>query len=151
MPRARSRRTVAKRRQASSIACAPLGDRGLPHDTGRALEGMREPQQPLDRAAVAAAFLDIEDALRELIEQIARLGAEIAVRVLHHGSVLPGLPRHAAICGLMMRNRSRDSVAISDTVCSVWPALVSVSLDAWVTLATATLTCSTAVDLLFGR
>ena len=45
----------------------------------------------------------------------------------------------------MIRSRSFDSAASCDTVCSVWPALVSVSFDAWATLAIATLTCSTAV------
>ena len=49
------------------------------------------------------------------------------------------------MCGWMMRSRSFDKLASCDTVCSVWPALVSVSIVAWVTLAIATLTCSTAV------
>ena len=48
-------------------------------------------------------------------------------------------------CGWMMRSRSFDSAAICDAVCSVWPALASVSIDACATLAIATLTCSTAV------
>ena len=37
------------------------------------------------------------------------------------------------------------NAAICDTVCSVWPALVSVSFDACATFAIATFTCSTAV------
>ena len=45
----------------------------------------------------------------------------------------------------MMRASARERFASSVDVCIVWVELVSVSFAAWVVLAIATLTCSTAV------
>jgi hypothetical protein len=43
-----------------------------------------EAQQVLDRSRVAGAPLDVQDALGELIHQIARFGPEVFVGVLRH-------------------------------------------------------------------
>lgn len=93
---------VAKRRQRIFDRVRPLCDRRLSHDAGGALERVGEAKQALHRPRAAAVLLDVEDALRELVEQVARLGAEIAVRILRHAmslaanSGLRPLPPYAA-------------------------------------------------------
>jgi len=75
---------VAQRRQRILDRMRALGDRRLAHHAGGALQRMGEAQQPLHYAGVTAGLLQFENALRKLIEQVARLGAEITVRILCH-------------------------------------------------------------------
>ena len=77
-------RAIAIRRQRVLYRMCPLGDRRLPHYARSAFERMREAQQARHRSGAAAVLLQLEDALRELIEQVARLGTEVAVRILRH-------------------------------------------------------------------
>src|SRR5215813_14056219 len=92
----------------------------------------------IDDLRAAAPLLQVEHALAQRVAQLARLDAEIFVRVLGHP--------HALACGRMRRMRSRDSPLSSVAVCRVWLALVSASFVARATLAMAMLTCSTALD-----
>ncbi len=66
----------------------PIGDLRLLDDAGSALERMGQAEQLLDRSRVAPALLQIKNALGELIHEIARLGPEVFVGVLHHALCL---------------------------------------------------------------
>ena len=88
-------RAIAERRQRVLDRVRPIGDLRLLDDAGGALERVGEAQQALHRAGAAAALLELEHALRELIEQLARLEPKVSVRVLRHADA-PSTPPCAA-------------------------------------------------------
>src|SRR5690606_35287885 len=81
-------------------------------------------------------LFELERALAQLREQLARFDAKIFVRI----------SRHFQAAGLTNLSKLFESDASSAAVPSVCPELTSVSLLACATLAIATFTCSTAVD-----
>ncbi len=75
---------IAERGQRALDRVRAIGDLRLLDDARRALERMGQAQQPLDRGRLARPFLEVEDALRELIHQLARLEPEVLVGILGH-------------------------------------------------------------------
>ena len=66
-------------------------------------------QQVLDRSRVAGAPLDVQDALGELVHQIARFGPEVFVGVLRHA-----LSRHSLGSQSLRRQSLRRHVRLDD-------------------------------------
>ena len=69
---------------ASSIACARSAISALLDDARRALERVREAQQARHQLRAGVALLELEHALAELVEQLARLDPEVLVGILRH-------------------------------------------------------------------
>ena len=131
-------RALAQRRQRVLEACARSAISRLLDHPRRALERVREAQQPATRSGAAGALLELEHALAELLEQLARLDAEVAVGILGH-RLTP------CACGWTRRSRSlRERRQLGGGLQRL-TELASVSRVACATLAIATLTCSTAV------
>src|SRR5689334_7351291 len=110
-----------------------VGDLLLAYDARRALEGVREPQQPRHRRRVPV-LVEFQHAGADLVDQLPGLDPEVAQRVrCHQRRPVP-----------TSSSRSLDSVARCAAVCLVCTALTSVSRVTRAVLAAAPFTCSTA-------
>ncbi len=69
-----------------------VGDLALPHDAGSPFQGVGDAEEPGDHVGRRAP-LELEGPLPELVDQVPRLDAEVAVRVLVHRLA------QAAVCG----------------------------------------------------
>ena len=127
--------SVAVRHQHLLERVRRVGDLGLPHHPGRALERVREPQQPGHQIG-PGLLVQLQHARRELVDQLARLDPEVPQRVAGH--------QRAARCRPARAGHPTGRPAAT-AVCRVCPALASVSRVARAMSTTATLTCSTAV------
>lgn len=61
-----------------------VGDLRLLDHPGSALERVRQPQQPRDHRIASPALFELEDALRELVQKIARLEPKIFIGISRH-------------------------------------------------------------------